>query len=76
MSIIIYSTPFCGYCQKAKEYFKSRNLSFQEIDISKDKTKAEEMIRLSGGYSVPVILINGQICVGWNQSRIKQLLGE
>jgi len=74
MSIVIYTAQHCGYCHKAKEYFKSRNLPFQEIDISKDVTKAQEVVNLTGGFYMPVILINGQICVGWNQARVSQLL--
>ena len=74
MSIKIYGTQRCAYCQKAKEWFESKNLAYEYFDVGADKVRAEEMLKLSGGFSVPTILINGNICVGWNPSRAEKLL--
>lgn len=36
MSVTIYTTPNCGYCKIAKDYFKSNNIKFTEYDVSLD----------------------------------------
>lgn len=74
MEIKIYSTPTCPYCKMAKDYLSSKNVSYQNIDVSSDQTAAEEMVKVSGQKGVPVIVINGQTMVGFDKSRIDALL--
>jgi len=74
MAIKIYSTPSCGYCNKAKTYFKTNRIAFTEYNIASDQRKAEEMVRKSGQMGVPVIDINGRIIVGFNQPEIDRAL--
>lgn len=73
--IQIYTTPACPYCHMAKEYFKSKNLAFEEYDVLKDLQKREEMIKETGAMGVPVIKINGKIVIGFNKGKINELLG-
>lgn len=73
--IEIYTTPSCAYCHLAKEYFKSKNLAYLEYDVLEDVKKREEMIKETGAMGVPVIKINGQVIVGFNKSKISELLG-
>ncbi|MBU4285047.1 glutathione S-transferase N-terminal domain-containing protein [Patescibacteria group bacterium] len=70
----VFSTPSCPYCVALKGYLKERNIEFQDIDVSQDLEAQKEMIEKSGQYGVPVIDINGEIIIGFNQERIKQLL--
>ncbi|MBN1522835.1 MAG: NrdH-redoxin [Spirochaetales bacterium] len=74
MSVQIYTTPSCGYCTMAKQYFSQKNVSFTEFDVSRDMSKAEEMVRKSGQMGVPVIDINGRIIVGFNRPEIDKLI--
>ncbi len=74
MSVIIYSTPTCPWCHKAKEYFKEKNVDYTDYNVAEDQTKAEEMIQKSGQMGVPVIEIDGQIIVGFDKAKINQLL--
>ena len=73
--ITIYSTSYCAYCKMAKEYFKSKNLDFEEHDVMADLPRREEMIKKSGQLGVPVIDIDGKIVIGFDRPRINQLLG-
>ena len=75
MEIKVYSTPTCPYCKMAKDYLSSKNVSYQNIDVSSDKEAAEEMVKVSGQMGVPVIVINGKAMVGFDKSRIDALLG-
>ncbi|MDX9800481.1 MAG: glutaredoxin domain-containing protein [Spirochaetia bacterium] len=74
MNVIIYSTPSCGYCKLAKDYFQKNNVKFTEYNVASDLKKAEEMSRKSGQMGVPVIDINGKIIVGFNKPEIEKAL--
>ena len=74
-SVKIYSTPTCPYCIRAKQYLKDNNVTFQDSDVSSDKSMADEMIKKSGQMGVPVLDIDGQIVVGFDKDKIKTALG-
>ena len=74
MNVTIYSTPTCPYCVMAKNYFKQKNVNFNDYDVSRNQGKAEEMIRLSGQSGVPVININGNIIRGFDRQAIDRLI--
>ncbi len=72
--VVIYSTPTCPYCKKAKEYFSQKGISYVDYDVAGDRDKAREMIQKSGQMGVPVIMIGDEIVVGFNQSKVDELL--
>ena len=74
MAVTIYTTPTCGYCNMAKDYFKKNNVQFTEFNVAQDRAKAEEMVRKSGQMGVPVIDINNEIIVGFNKSAVDKAL--
>ncbi len=76
MDIKIYSTPTCPYCKLAKQFFSSKSLSYEDFDVSTNHTAMEEMVKLSGQMGVPTIVINGQIIVGFDKTRVEELLGK
>ncbi|MEJ5273227.1 MAG: glutaredoxin domain-containing protein, partial [Spirochaetota bacterium] len=59
--VIVYSTPSCPYCSMAKDFLRSKNVPFEDIDVSRNQQAAMEMIRKSGQSGVPVIDFNGEI---------------
>jgi len=61
--IEVYTTNNCPFCVSAKTLLKSKNISFQEIDVSDDIDSLQKMIKLSGLRTVPQIFINNQ-CIG------------
>lgn len=65
--IEVYSTPNCPFCVSAKALLKSKNLSFQEIDVSNDIESLQKMIKLSGLRTVPQIFINNQSIGGFDK---------
>lgn len=75
MNVIVYTTPTWPWCRVVKDYLKSNNISFTEKDVSRDETAAMEMINNSGQRGVPVIDINGNIVVGFDQESIDRILG-
>lgn len=57
-NIIIYSSSYCPYCVRAKELFKRKGVSFNEIFVDSDDKLREEMITKTNRRSVPQIFIN------------------
>ena len=74
MAVTLYSTPTCGYCTKAKTFFRERKIPFTEYNVAADSRKADEMVRKSGQMGVPVIDIHGKIIVGFTQPEIERAL--
>jgi glutaredoxin-like YruB-family protein len=74
-SVIVYSTPSCPWCIRVKQFLKENNILFLEWDVSVDKVAADEMVKKSGQMGVPVLDIDGEIIVGFDKDKIKQLLG-
>ncbi|MEM4248278.1 MAG: glutaredoxin family protein [Candidatus Nanoarchaeia archaeon] len=73
--ITVYSTPNCGYCVMAKEFFKANKIEYAEVDVSEDEDAAREMVRKSGQMGVPVIEIDNKVIVGFDRNAIKKVLG-
>ena len=74
MSVKVYSTPTCPFCTMAKNYLKQNEVSFEDIDVSKDREQAMDMIRKSGQRGVPVIDFNGEIIVGFDKKKLTELI--
>jgi glutaredoxin 3 len=74
MEVKIYTTPTCGYCHQAKKFLDEHGVNYTEYDVSRDRTAAEEMVRITGQMGVPVIIINGQAVIGFDRARLQQLL--
>jgi glutaredoxin-like YruB-family protein len=72
--VTIYTTPTCVYCKMAKDFFKNHNIEYEEKDVTKDEALVEEMVEKSGQMGVPVIDIDGQIVVGFNEEMLSKLL--
>lgn len=59
-NIEIYTSPYCGYCHRAKALLNRKGAAFTEIDIMDDDAKRGEMMTRSGRRTVPQIFIDGR----------------
>ena len=73
-NVVIYTTPTWPYCHRAKEYLSRKGVSYVEHDVAKDRDKAKEMIDKSKQMGVPVIIVDDEVIVGFNQSLLDSLL--
>lgn len=73
--IKVYSTPFCPWCTKAKDFLKEHGIGFENIDVSQDRDAAHFMIEKSGQNGVPVIQIGDEFIVGFDKERLVDILG-
>ncbi len=74
--ISVYCTEGCPWCIKAKEYLKSKNISFRDINLSKEPKQAEEMFRRSGAMTVPQIWIGNRVIIGFDKDKIDQAISQ
>lgn len=75
MTIKIYSTPSCTYCKMAKDFLSAHSVAYEEYDVASDLDKRKEMIDKSGQLGVPVIDIDGQIMVGFDEATLASQVG-
>lgn len=74
MSVTVYSTPSCPYCVMVKDFLKKKQVAFTDYDVSRDRAKAEEMVRKSGQMGVPVVDVGGKVLVGFRPAEIEAAL--
>ena len=70
----IYTTPTCAYCRMTKELFHKNNIEYKELNVASDQAAREEMVQKSGQLGVPVTDIDGQIVIGFDEPKLKELL--
>ena len=77
--VTIFTTQTCGYCKAAKEFMKSHEVEYKEIDVGSDQAQARVMIEKSGQMGVPVIVVGEgeeeELIVGFDQARLSGALG-
>lgn len=71
----IYSTDTCHFCHMAKDFFSAHNVPFTDYNVGKDTERRKEAIEKSGQMGVPVINVDGNIVVGFDQDKLSSLLG-
>jgi glutaredoxin-like YruB-family protein len=73
-SVEIYVTSWCGYCKKAKQFFRSKGIKFAVYDIEKDKSAARRMMALTSKKAVPFVVINGHGIQGYSKEAYESAL--
>lgn len=74
--VVVYTTPTWPWCHRAKEYLSRKGISYVEHDVAADRDKVKEMIEKSGQMGVPVITVDGEVVVGFNQPLLDKLLSQ
>jgi len=74
-TVLIYTTPTCQYCKMAKEFFQAKGVEYTELDVAADEAKRSEMVEKSGQMGVPVIDIENDIIIGFDEPKLRELLG-
>ena len=72
--IKVYTTDSCPWCDKAKNFLKSKNLEYTELNVQDDMEAREEMIKKSRQMRVPVLDINDNIIIGFDKAAILKAL--
>ncbi|WP_412178688.1 glutaredoxin family protein [Sedimentibacter sp.] len=72
-NIKIYSSNACSNCTAAKEFIKEKGYEYEEKNVSTDPAARKELISM-GYMGVPVIMIDEDVVVGFNKSKLEELL--
>ncbi len=75
----VYALSTCPYCRMTKQYLSDNGVEYEHTDVDllegEERQKAiDEVKRLSGGTSFPVVVIDGEVVVGFDKARLKELL--
>jgi glutaredoxin 3 len=73
--VTIYSTPTCHFCHMAKDFFTENKVAYRDYDVANDMEKRKEMVEKSGQMGVPVIFVGDQMVVGFDEGKLREMLG-
>ncbi len=73
--IILFRTVSCPWCHKTAELFDKHKMKYKSIYVDQDPEAADKMVEISGQRGVPVIDIDGKIVAGFDEPKLKKLLG-
>lgn len=73
--IRLYSTPTCPYCKRARAYLEGKGVIYENMDVSNNPQAADEMVKISNQMSVPVIVIDNDVIIGFDKAKLDKLLG-
>lgn len=76
MTVTIYSTPTCPFCKKAKAYLDEQGIEYTDIDVMHDQDAARAMVEKTGQMGVPVIDVDGEFVIGFDQKKLEALLSK
>ncbi|HEY4484028.1 MAG TPA: glutaredoxin domain-containing protein [Candidatus Paceibacterota bacterium] len=71
----IYSTPTCHFCHMAKDFFNDNGVEFTDYNVATDAVRRSEVVERSGQMGVPVIFIDDQMVIGFDEDKLRELLG-
>jgi glutaredoxin 3 len=74
--ITLYSTDWCGYCERAKRLLDKRGLEYEEIAIDEEPNFRERLLELTGGWTVPQVVIDGKPIGGYLELWLLDKKGE
>jgi glutaredoxin len=73
--VVLYCTSWCPSCRSARAFFKDRGIEFVEVDITKNRAAAAKVKEWAGGFeTTPTIKVKGQVVVGFDRSKLEELL--
>lgn len=73
-AVVMYSTPGCGYCARARQFFQQYNVAYTEKNIRASKSARKKFKQL-GGRGVPLIMVGNTRIRGFNVPALKSALG-
>lgn len=70
--VVLYGTAWCGYCTKARRYFRANNIPFQDYDIESSASAKAEYDALNG-KGVPLIVVGDRLMNGFSEAHFNRL---
>jgi glutaredoxin-like YruB-family protein len=70
----LYTTSWCPYCERARDFFRAKGISFTEYDVDKDRDAARRMLQLDSRGGVPFVVIDGRGIRGFSRAAYERAL--
>jgi glutaredoxin 3 len=75
-SVRVYTTTYCAFCVAAKNLLKTKDIPYQEIDVTNEPQMRQELVQLTGRRTVPQIFIGDEAIGGFNELKALSDKGE
>jgi glutaredoxin len=75
-TVRLFIKPFCGWCAEAMEWLDRNKIKYNALDVTSDRAAWDEMVRLSGQSSAPVIEVDGEMLADFGASELAQFWNE
>ena len=75
-TVRLFIKPFCGWCGEAMEWLDRNKIKYTTLDVTSDRAAWDEMVRLSGQSSAPVIEVDGEMLADFGASELAQFWNE
>jgi glutaredoxin len=77
--VVVYALSTCPWCRKTKQWFSDSKIAFESVDVDtlpgdQQDAAAEKAYGLSGGRRFPVVVINGEVIVGYSPDKFLEHL--
>lgn len=73
--VTVYTTENCPYCRMVQAFLRKYGVTYETVDVGKDREAAREMIRVSGQRGVPVTVFGDVVIVGFDAKRLREVFG-
>jgi len=73
-NVTVYTTPTCPWCTTVKNFLRKHGVRYTEVDVASDQSAAQSMVSKSGQQGVPQTEINGEMVIGFDQTKLNRLL--
>ena len=70
----VYSVAWCAPCNKLKKYLDQKGIQYEVVTVADEKEAREEVLKVSGQRSVPVLTVNDKVIVGFEKAQIDEAL--
>lgn len=70
--IRLYIKPYCGWCHKATHWLDEHEIDYEKIDVTRDETAFDEMIRISGQDLAPVLEVEGEVLADFGPDQLAE----
>ena len=73
--VILYCTPWCPACRKARAYLNEHEIEYVEVDVTSDRTAAQHLRNWTGGYeTTPTFKIKDEIIINFDRDKLNKAL--
>lgn len=74
--VSVYGAEWCAPCHAAKDYFKSKNVEYDYINVDNDREAGMAIATKTGWSAIPIIKIGDEYILGFNLEKINGALRE